>query len=160
MNTVILMWNPSISSYKVEQFEEELAAFGSLDMWYNWSVYDWQNSHEGDRFYLVRVGQGNTGIVMSGYFSSDPYIMDDWSGRNRIVYYQDMEPDVIINSDKVPTLTTAELMANLPGFDWTGGHSGRLLDNELAYKLEDLWETFINEHKEIFQTEHAMTDLF
>lgn len=50
MNTVILMWNPAISSYKIEQFKEELAAFDNPDMWYNWSVYDWQNSHEGDRF--------------------------------------------------------------------------------------------------------------
>lgn len=86
--------------------------------------------------------------------------MDDWAGRNRIVYYQDMEPDVIVNSDKVPTLTTAELMEKLPGFDWTGGHSGRLLNKEMAKKLEELWETFINGHKEIFRTEHAKTNLF
>lgn len=160
MNTVILMWNPSISSYKIKQFEEELALFGNPDAWYNWSVYDWQNTHEGDRFFLVRVGQGNTGIVMSGYFSSDPYILDDWAGRNRIVYYQDMEPDVIINSDKLPTLSTSKLIDNLPEFDWTGGHSGRILRQDLAETLEKLWDTFLNEHKEIFETEDAKTILF
>lgn len=81
MNTVILMWNPSFSSYKMTQFEEELEGFLNEDVWFNWSVYDWQNSHDGDRFFLVRVGQGNTGIVMSGYFSSDPYRDEDWAGK-------------------------------------------------------------------------------
>lgn len=149
------MWNPSFSSYKMEVFEEELDGFLVDDVWFNWSVYDWQNSHEGDRFFLVRVGQGNTGIVMSGYLSSEPYRDEDWAGKNRVVYYQDMEPDVMIHSDKVPTLTTAELMKNLPGFDWTGGHSGRILNKEMAEKLETLWETFLEEHKEIFDTEFA-----
>ncbi len=155
MNTVILMWNPSFSSYKMTQFEEELEGFLNEDVWFNWSVYDWQNSHDGDRFFLVRVGQGNTGIVMSGYFSSDPYRDEDWAGKKRIIYYQDMEPDVIIHSDKVPTLSTSELMKNLPGFDWTGGHSGRVLDNELAEKLEKMWESFIEDHEEIFDTKYA-----
>lgn len=31
-------------------------------------------------------------------------------------------------------------------FDWTGGHSGRLLGNEDAIKLETLWQRFLAEH--------------
>ena len=30
--------------------------------------------------------------------------------------------------------------------DWTGGHSGRLLGNEDAIKLETLWQRFLAEH--------------
>ena len=96
---------------------------------------------------------------MSGHFSSEPYRDEDWAGKNRIVYYQDMEPDVIIHSDKVPTLSTSELMKNLPGFDWTSGHSGRVLDNKLAEKLETMWESFMEEHEEIFDTKYAKREL-
>ena len=35
----------------------------------NWNVYEWGNAHEGDSYYMVRVGEGNTGIVFHGEFS-------------------------------------------------------------------------------------------
>lgn len=155
MNTVILMWNPAISSYKLEQLNHEIAEFP--DCWYNWSVWEHDKAQRGDRFYLVRVGHGNTGVVMSGYFSSDPYQDEDWSGRGRVTYYMDMEPDHILHPDKTPILTTAELAQAVPDFDWTGGHSGRVLTDEQALALEKRWHEFLDSvPAEVYDHERAV----
>lgn len=148
MKTYILFWNPAISSYKLEDFQRELEDLGDADM--NWSVWEYKKACAGDRFFMVRCGSGKTGICMSGYFSSDPYRGEDWSGRERVTYYMDLEPDYMINPDYLPILSTLDLVREIPGFDWNGGHSGRLLDAKLAEKLETIWKKFTDEHAEMF----------
>lgn len=144
--TIILMWNPAISSYKMEAFEEELDFLD--DDWYtdfNWSIHEHDKAEDGDRFYMIRCGQGNTGIVMSGTLVGEPYVDEDWAGRGRKIYYMDMEPDYMVHTDKVDTfISTDQLMRELPGFDWTGGHAGRVLPAELTEKLELLWSEYTN----------------
>ena len=148
MKTYILFWNPSISSYKLEDFQREMEDLDYADM--NWSVWEYKKACAGDRFFMVRSGSGKTGICMSGYFSSDPYRDQDWSGRGRVTYYMDLEPDYMINPDYLPILSTLDLVREVPGFDWNGGHSGRLLDAKLAEKLETIWKKFTDEHAEMF----------
>ena len=111
MNTVILFWNPAISSYTLERFKNDLA---NLDDTYDWSVWEHDKAKYGDRFFLVRCGEGNTGICMSGRFSSYPFKAEDWSGRGREVYYMKMLPDYIIDSEVNPILTTKELQKAIP----------------------------------------------
>ena len=148
MKTYILFWNPAISSYKLEDFQREMADLNNADM--NWSVWEYENACAGDRFFMVRCGSGKTGICMSGYFSSDPYKDEDWSGRGRVTYYMDLEPDYMINPDYLPILSTLDLIRDVPGFDWNGGHSGRLLDAKLAEKLETIWKKFTDDNAEMF----------
>ena len=147
--TVILKWNPSISSYKMEQFEEELAdmrgGWDILDA--NWSVWDYKNVQEGDRFYMVKVGPGENGIVMSGILSSEPYQLEDWSGRGRVVYYMDMDIIDMIHPDYCPLLTSDKLTEEIPDFTWTGGHSGVILTDEQAEKLDKLWFKYLSENE-------------
>ena len=157
MKTYILFWNPAISSYKQENFQEALEEIGFSDM--NWNVWEHENANVGDRFFMVRCGDGNTGICMSGYFMSDPYQDEDWSGKGRKTYYMDLEPDVMINSDYLPILTTTELASAIPEFDWKGGHSGRLLDAHLAEKLEGLWDKFLDEHSNMFYIHAAAQEV-
>lgn len=147
------MWNPYYSSYKIENFERDfqMLIHDDPDTWFNWSVHEYEKADIDDRFFLVKVGQeGATGVVMSGYFSSEPYQDEDWSGKNRTVYYMDMEVDVIIHPEKAKLLPTEMLIKNIPEFDWTGGHSGRLIEKELAKKLEKIWTEFLFENKEMF----------
>lgn len=148
MNTVILMWNPAISSVNMEDYKKGMR--DCLEHYYNWSVWDHEYSRACDRFYLVRVGEGNTGIVMKGVLSSEPFRAEDWSGRGREVYYMDMEPDIIINPDAAPIITTKELEENLPGFVWDGGHAGRILEPKLADMLEDMWHLYIEKNEAMF----------
>ena len=158
MKTYILFWNPAISSYKLENFQKEMEELGNVHM--NWSVWEHENACAGDRFFMVRCGSGKTGICMSGYFSSDPYRDEDWSGRGRVTYYMDLEPDYMINPDYLPILSTLDLVRDIPGFDWNGGHSGRLLDAKHAEKLEAIWKKFTDEHSEMFTMRAAHQEVY
>ena len=147
MNTIILFWNPGISSYTVKRLREDLSNNAHVG---NWSVWEHEKAHKGDRFFMVRCGEGKTGICMSGRFRSEPYKGEDWTGKGREVYYMDLMADVVIDPDVCPILSTVELQSLIPDFKWDGGHSGRLLPAEEAEKLEDKWEEFLDEHEEIF----------
>lgn len=152
-NTVILMWNPSISSYTMERFEYDLmemaAGWGLAD--FNWSVWDHGKARDGDKFFMVKVGPGANGIVMSGTFSSEPYQGEDWSGRGRTVFYMDMEIREMIHPDRCPLLTSEELSKEIPDFVWDGGRSGQLLTEEQADKLQALWDKYLDDNSFIFE---------
>lgn len=141
--TFILMWNPAYSSVKmdyhlycIEHFDEEP---------FDWSVFEWEKAHEGDRFYLVRVGEGNTGIVMSGVFISEPYVGDDWNKNrgSKQIHYMDMQPNFIINPETMPIITTEQLQRAIPDFEWGRGHSGTLLTIDQAQKLEKIFAEYL-----------------
>ena len=104
--------------------------------YFSWSVWEHERAKCGDRFFLVCVGKGDTGIVMSGVFDSHPYEAKDRSGEG---FYMDMLPNVILEPGFAPMVTTEELQKAIPSFDWTGGYSGRLRSQEDAKKLEILW---------------------
>lgn len=136
-HTFVLMWNPAISSVKLEGHVNDIPNL--LTGYFNWSVYEYEKARKNDRFVMVRCGKGRTGLVMSGIFASNPYQAGDWSGRGRKVYYMDLTPNFIADSEHLDNLiTTADLQKAIPSFDWSGGHSGRLLTEEQAVQLENL----------------------
>lgn len=147
MNTIILFWNPDISSYTIERLREDLSNYAHVG---NWSVWEHDKAHKGDRFFMVRCGKGKIGICMSGRFRSEPYKDEDWSGKGREVYYMDLRADTVIDPDLLPILSTELLSKKIPSFDWSGGHSGRVLPAKEAKKLEKLWEEFLEENEDIF----------
>ena len=143
-NTVILTWNPGFSSVKLEDHNSSIPNLFTDD--FNWSVWEYDKAKCGDRFFLVRCGDGNTGIVMSGVFDSHPYEAGDWKGKGRRTFYMEMVPNVILDPDKAPMVTTAELEKAIPGIQWSGGHSGRILPPEDARMLEDLWHEYLKKN--------------
>ena len=157
MKTYILFWNPAISSYKLDDFQEKMSELEYNNL--NWSVWEHEKASCGDRFFMVRCGEGKTGICMSGYFASDPYKGEDWSGKGRDVYYMDLDPEVMLHPDYCTILTTEKLCQSIPDFDWTGGSSGRLLDVGPAEQLEILWKGFLEANEEIFATRAVRQEL-
>ena len=143
-NTVILTWNPAVSSIKLEDHNATIPDMFSE--YYNWSVWEHEKAKCGDRFFLVRCGDGNTGIVMSGVFDSHPFESGDWKGKGRKTFYMDMVPNVILDPEKAPMITTAELEKAIPGFQWSGGHSGRILPPADARKLEEMWQDYLKKN--------------
>ena len=142
MSTFILFWNPDLS-INIDTYNKLLYRFGcSIHVPMDWSVWEHEKAQCGDRFFLLRCGQKDNGIVMSGYFTSDPVKGNDWSGRGRDVYYMDLGIEYWggLESGYLPVEV---LDQNLPGFNWHGGHSGRLLDEDNAGRLELLWANFI-----------------
>ncbi len=143
MKTFILMWNPAISNFKKNDYEDLFGGFSFCDYSFSWSIWDYNQVEIGDRFFMARVGDGNTGILMSGKIVSLPNVERDWSGRGRKVYYADLVIDYMFPFADKPPLTTAELAKELPGFEWDHGHSGRVLPKEMEEKLEELWSKAI-----------------
>jgi hypothetical protein len=140
--TYVLMWNPAISSVKMEDHVDSIPNL--LTEHYNWSVYEYKEAKKNDRFVLIRCGEGKTGLVMSGIFDSNPYQAGDWSGKGRKVFYMDMTPNFIADPEEAEIITTQQLQEAIPSFDWSGGHSGRLLTEEQARQLEDLLAPYLS----------------
>jgi len=147
-NTFILMWNPEISSFRQLDWTSLMSHLPFEKL--NWSVWDHTRVDYYDKFYMVRVGKGNTGIVMKGFIESLPKRGEDWSGKGRIVYYCDLSITSMIDSEKQPIITTEQLQKAVPDFDWTGGHSGQMITKEQAKKLNQLWEKYEKENKTLF----------
>lgn len=147
-NTIILFWNPEVSSFKTDAYQELLERIEHAPM--NWSIHEHEKVHFGDRFFMVCCGRKSAGICMSGYLVSEPYVDTDWAGKDRVVYYADIAIDYIINPTSLPILPSEEIMKEIPDFDWLGGHSGRVLNPEAAVKLEALWKTFVQQHINMF----------
>ena len=152
MKTVILKWNPAFSSYSMLNYLYSIYNLRENDVFdYDWSVWDWQQIHEGDRFFMVKVGMyGQTGIVAAGEIISEPYKGEDWSGKDRETYYVDFMPDTMINPDALPILTCHELEQAVPDFEWARGHSGLVLTDEQAQKLKELWTSFLTKNEPAF----------
>ena len=152
--TFILRWNPAISSITIHNHIDSIA---HIDDWeFNWSVYEWEKAHEGDRFYMMRVGDGNTGIVMSGIFISEPYTERDWNRvrKTKEIHYMDMQPNYIVNPETMPIITTAQLQEAIPDFEWSKGHSGALLTDDQAERLEYLFEEYLAAVKDMADGEN------
>ena len=148
-NTVIFKWNPAISSFSMYSYldgilYEELCG--------NWSAWDYELIHKGDIFYMLKVGKGQTGIVMQGKITKEPYLDEDWSGQGRKTYYCDYTAQIMMNPDTFSLLTSERLQEAIPDFDWFGGHSGIVLEKQQASKLNALWQEYLQEMKEEFQS--------
>ena len=121
-----------------------LKDFFDEGFYYDWSIWDHQKAHIGDKFYMIRTGEGANGVVMRGTIIGQPYPDEDWSGKGRKVYYIRMSLTNMIHPDRSPLLlTTDELTEAIPDFNWEEGHSGEILSDSQADKLEDVWKGYI-----------------
>lgn len=147
MRTIILFWNPSISNYKKKNYDHfaemnnhpEAHLDDDEILEFNWAVWENDKADYGDRCFMMKVGDETPGIVFEGNLASFPYHNDDWAGRGRNVCYCDIDLGFMCQSDK-PLLTQDQLEEAIPGFCWSGGHSGRYLTDEEGEKLELMWQ--------------------
>lgn len=137
--TYLLRWNPAISSFTEDDYEEFVTNAQDDAFELNWSVYEWEDAAIGDRFYMMRVGDEKAGFVFRGHFISTPYTADDWAGSNRQRHYVDLLCVEPVTPKTKPDLSLEKLKAALPEINWASGHSGILLPKEVAEKLEELW---------------------
>ena len=142
--TFIMRWNTDISNYKLPEFEDAMEDFFDERFYYDWSIWDHQKAHTGDRFYMIRTGKGKNGVVMRGTISGTPYPDEDWSGKGRKVYYVRLSLTNMIHPERTPLLlTTDELTETISNFNWKEGHSGEILNDAQSAKLEEVWADYI-----------------
>lgn len=138
-NTFIMRWNPAISGFKWETYckcyKECKDGFHT-----DWCIRDYKKAKDGDLFYMLRDGEGKTGIVWRGLFTSEPYEDEDWAGdKNKRCMYVEMDVYDYFDPEGEPFISTKELQEAIPDFSWAKGHTGELLTREQASALEDLW---------------------
>ena len=134
--TYLMRWNPSISSFKEKDYKECVAnlVHGMFRM--NWSIYEWQEARRGDQFYMLRTGDYKAGIVFGGQFISDPYPSEDWAGSTKRRMYVDMICMDPTDPREKPRISLDRLKKDIPEYDWSKGHSGALLPEDVVKKLE------------------------
>ena len=141
--TYLLRWNPTISSFRLEHYRQAMEqrpdGFG-----FDWSVYEWEEAHEGDHYYMLRTGDDKPGIVFHGVFTSEPYTGEDWAGqKGKIRRYMDMDCFDCVPADEQSPITIEILEKAIPNVNWRAGHSGEYLSEEDAEKLDELWEKYM-----------------
>jgi len=134
----LLRWNPAISSFTMDAYMDAINQYpGGFTI--DWSVYEWEEAHAGDWFCMVRVGEGETGIVFVGDFISEPYEDKDWAGQpGKKRHYVDLDCWYPVNPEDGPLVSMKELQEAIPEIDWNHGHSGVLLTDEQAEKVHSL----------------------
>lgn len=134
----LMRWNPSISSFKEKDYKEcvENMVHGMFRM--DWSIYEWEEARRGDFFYMLRTGDYKAGIVFSGQFITDPYPADDWAGSTKRRMYVDLICMDPIDPKERPRISLEKLKKEIPGFDWSKGHSGALLSEDVVKKLDEI----------------------
>lgn len=135
--TWLLRWNPAISSFKMADYER-LHGVDPDMVCMNWSFFFHEGLQPGDRYFMERVGEGDTGLVFRGTVCSEAYKSSDWAGTDRKRYYADLTVEEMASQAK-PVVTTEQLRKALPGFEWGHGHSGVPLTNTQAANVNSLW---------------------
>lgn len=137
-NFYLLRWNPAISSLTLALYEEHIERHWK-DGVFNWSVYEWEDAHDGDVYFMLRTGDDLAGIVYSGTFEGDPYEGDDWAGTARPRHYCNYSiasPPAEASGE--PLVSLSFLERHLPEINWRKGHSGEQISKEQAYRLLEL----------------------
>ena len=138
--TYLMCWNPSISSFTEKDYEECVnnMVHGMFRM--KWSIYEWEEARRGDLFFMMRVGDDKAGIVFLGQFITDPYPGDDWAGSTKRRMYVDMVCMNPVEPGAKPRISLEKLQESIPTVDWSKGHSGVLLSEEVVTTLDILCE--------------------
>ena len=138
--TYLMCWNPSISSFTEKDYEECVnnMVHGMFRM--NWSINEWEEARRGDMFFMMRVGDDKAGIVFLGQFITDPYPGDDWAGSTKRRMYVDMVCMNPVEPGVKPRISLEKLQESIPTVDWSKGHSGVLLSEEVVTTLDILCE--------------------
>lgn len=137
--TFLMRWNPAISSFSIEDYRQYIEEAKSGGAYLKWSICDWEEARRGDLFFMMRTGDDKAGIVFNGVIVSNPYVNDDWAGTSKRRLYVDMICSNYTDPDAVPRLSLEKLKSEIPSYDWSKGHSGEQLPQDVTEKLMDLW---------------------
>lgn len=134
----LMRWNPKISSFTEKDYKECVANKVHDMFRLEWSISEWEEARRGDMFYMMRVGDNKAGIVFFGQFVTDPYPDEDWAGSTKRRMYVDMVCSHPKETVAKPLISLEKLQKAIPEVEWTKGHSGVLLSNEVWEKLSNL----------------------
>lgn len=148
MATYLLAWNPKRWWWKdlpdlIREIEEE----GSTVR--RWSCGNSTRIKQGDRLFLIRLGEEPKGILASGTAESGWYEAPHWDpAKARLgvtTHYVDVEFDALLDPDEEPILSRAFL--DTPPFSdqhWDTQSSGIRIHDHVAAALEEEWAQYLD----------------
>ena len=138
MKTFIIEWNPQESSFGLEDFSHAISSmeFGDLP----WMFRRRCGIRSGDNFYLVKVGDGLEGIVMKGFFRTQP---EAYSGDADGGFRTFLRPTFMIDVRRNENIIRKEMLsASLPALPW--GDGVFLMNSHECDVLSGMWEEYLS----------------
>ena len=137
MTTWLLTWNPS--RWKWNSRSEDLAKFQRHGYFeYRWSCGNTRRIRRGERFFLLKQGRNQPGLIGSGEIRSAPEPSKHWSGDRRVGWSVAVEFDVLTDEPLIPRDVLTK-RADLQGGLWRTQASGVQVPERVAAVLERRW---------------------
>lgn len=149
--TYILRWNSAQSRLlTMSSFESTMRKFDFNLNYFFIGIMNWQNIHKGDIVYMIREGEGNTGIVMRGTIFTEPLTFQDLcteKSRHRII---DIKMNQIMHPDKAVLPDSKKIEERWNHEEWKGLRYLIPVDKQTAEELEQIFNNYLLENKEQF----------
>lgn len=144
-NAFVLFWNPTNSNYTIEDYCKDREQYGQRFRM-SWSITCPDDVQEGDKYYMVRLGDGRTGIVWHGTFYGKPFKDKDWKDKRRKLWFMPINVEDAVKPDARSLVTLEEMKREAPDADWEHMECGQQITPELADRFDEL--TRMNRYKE------------
>lgn len=147
MPTFLLTWNPKKWNWKsLEKDIETVRAKGKKRD--TWSVGITKRITEGDRVFLMKLGEPPRGMIASGWVQSETFSDKHWDiearKQGKDALYVSVVFDTILEPNHV--LRLDHLKYSIPRkMHWTPQSSGILIPTIVADELEKVWAEFTNQ---------------
>lgn len=147
MSTYLLTYNPRNFQWHTLAEDAEKSASGVTKR------HRWNARHKdittGNRVFLLKQGQGKTGIMAAGRVTSEPFFDDHWHERARVgaqARYVHVEFERILNPTTERLLSVADRKEHLATLYLDTRFSGRHIPDDAAEELEKLWSQHLERH--------------
>lgn len=143
--TYLFTWNPANWEWTQETIAGLVAKLEAGEAVTNtWSTGRSTQPTTGDRFYLIRLGEGPRGIFASGKVMSavkeGPRWNRDRAAAGDTYRYVQVRFDELLNPWTDPLLLQSELVETFPNVEWSPQASGTRISPEVLFPLEEAWQ--------------------
>lgn len=150
-STYILRWNPALSRYfPLSSFESHMNMFDYKINLFPMRIMNWEKVHGGDIVYMVREGEGITGIVLRGIIMDEPHTYKDWCTEDSASRLIDIHVTQMMHPDKAKLPDTSQLEERWNMEESKGYSYPILIDKQTAEELDDLFSSYLRNNKEQF----------
>lgn len=115
-----------------------------------WSSGNTKKIKQGDRVFLIRLGEKPKGIIASGTVCKGVFQDKHWNpekeSEGKLANFIKVKFDIILDPDKSSILTLDKLSNIDDSFRWTIQGSGITIPEEIAEKLEEEWGIFTSKN--------------
>ena len=129
----------------------------------DWSINNPTGVEEGIDFHIIKIGEGNCGLVISGFVLSNCRYDEEYKRYCRWNYKTDCEVTLaireIFHPDRSEIVTLEEIQEALQNIQFDGSRSEFILNNEQSTFLWKLRERFISDHPNIFKPKVARLEM-